>query len=1481
MQVFLSHQSNFFQMLAYSQLSLKNSRQFFSSEICSNINVGNKLIGYCLKESFLSSRVQSGSVTHSPGNQVHYTLYATKAQDLQMNVTYQMADLPSFALFGLTQSLQLQNSNFSVYVPQQLAQGALVCFQCDVNASTTDFLFSASGQNISGLVMAPFKILVLDNSFTQFRLNGVNVGGVLLNGSGIDLSLVECNISGHITSQNVSGSIAAFVGIITVHASNVKVCANVGRFGQGSANAVGITDICNLCRDSIYAYGLCVKVLENSHYTNSKLVCLDSFYFDGEECSCPEGYVANGTSCVKILISVNNLITAQKAVNASILDLTSRTQELEVATVELKTLQQNCPAAISSLNLTVVDIKTQVDKILGLITNLTVQINCTNKGQQYVDGSCVDVNCQILGQKPVNGICQCTNTNAIVQNNICVCPQFSTLIGSVCTGPENSVLINGTFKCVGDLIMQAGVCSCPTAGAAFYNGACTCGVNGQNVSNTCSCPANSVLVSGVCTCNISGQTMKSGACACTTSGAFVNNGACTCGIDSLNISNTCSCPANSNLIGGKCTCSIAGYSVQAGACSCNTIGAFIKNGVCTCGVNSLNISNTCSCPANSVLESGVCICSVITGQIMQSVACVCSTAGAVAVNGACTCGVNGVNNSNVCSCPANSVLVGNACTCNVISGQTMVSGACACSTFGAFVSGSACTCGVNGLNNSNTCSCPANSVLVSGVCTCNVISGQTMKSGVCSCNTTGAFVSNGACTCGVDSLNMTNTCSCPASSSLVGGKCTCSITGQTVQAGACACFTSGAFVSNGACTCGTNSLNTSNVCSCPQNSNLVSGVCTCNISGQSMQSGACVCPSGQSLVNGVCSAAVIINGSDSTFQCSQSVYVTTFDIQTATNLLPTPLSFSQYQIFASSSVVTNAFIDISDNVYTTVNPLFQSQTSFTNIKIQIGTQTMTSGSILTPNTTTTLTINQMNILSKAGTTLTLSSWLNILVASSTNTKISTLLVNLNFAMSSGSITLINTASGSMNITGYVVLGNYQSTSMVAMISVIVSSGIVNISQVSFKPTVYNVGIKSSYLFGNITSNSFSVSNVAIVVGNSSYQQVLTSTSSTGSNQHSLGGIITNIFGSSKVTISNVISDCYQQISTSFLWNSGFIIGCGQSSSISVIITSVCMQQKITSSCQELFSFGLIGRNLGNSQLQQVIVTISVQGTQLQYVGLIGCNQGNSSLQQVIVTISAQGTYFYSFGLVGEQSSSSLYAEVVNARTIITLSNNTGSNVGALFGYQAATNCSIQNASVFNSSIISQYQVGGLIGYFQYYSNNSNISVQNSTVSQSNISGSSSGVGGLIGICSYGQYDRNSNISIQNSTVQQSNISGLNNVGGFIGYQNTFVAPSSSYTTANASTLLIQNSNIFQNNISGSQVGGFIGNSTNYKTTITGCKIQQVRITAINSYVGIVLGYNTVLNTFTFSSSSSIFNYINNVLQYDCATFSNAFTQIGC
>ncbi|CAL6081877.1 Hypothetical_protein [Hexamita inflata] len=542
----------------------------------------------------------------------------------------------------------------------------------------------------------------------------------------------------------------------------------------------------------------------------------------------------------------------------------------------------------------------------------------------------------------------------------------------------------------------------------------------------------------------------------------------------------------------------------------------------------------------------------------------------------------------------------------------------------------------------------------------------------------------------VQQINCTN-----SAGQFINGSCvqnSCTIQGQKQINGVCQCTNTYAVVQN-------------NVCVCPENSNAVNSVCTCIITGQTMQSGVCACPSGQPVVNNQCQVVVIINNTDNTFQCGQGVSVTTFDIQTVTNQLTTPLSFSQYQIFAATKTIQDAFIDISDNVYSTINPLFQSQKDFTNIKIQLATQTMTSGSILVPNTTTTLNINKMSIISKIGSSINVNQYVNILVATLSNTKICTLLVNLNFSMSSGSIALINTVSGAINITGYQVSGTYQCTNIVAMIALTISAT-GNISQVSFKPTVYNVGNCSSYLF-SAASAEFAVSNVAIVIGNSSNQQILSSISSSGSQYWQFGGIVTNILYSSKITISNVITDCYQQINTAQTFYSGFLVGYGQQTSSSITVTNLCQQQKFTSS-QNIYYFGLIGYTLSNTSLNQVNTRTVISTSYLYYTGNI-------------------------------------------------------------FGYLNAVNIQIQNVSIVGCNISS---------------------------------------------------------------------------------------------------------------LSGSQIGGFIGSSYNSVVKITSSQIQQVRITA-SSNIGIVLGYNGGSNSFIFSNSSSIFNYINNVLQYDCPLFSNAFKQIGC
>ncbi|CAL6095187.1 Conserved_hypothetical protein [Hexamita inflata] len=365
------------------------------------------------------------------------------------------------------------------------------------------------------------------------------------------------------------------------------------------------------------------------------------------------------------------------------------------------------------------------------------------------------------------------------------------------------------------------------------------------------------------------------------------------------------------------------------------------------------------------------------------------------------------------------------------------------------------------------------------------VQGQININGTCQCANANAVVQNNTCVCPKFSTLLGSVCTCPDNSKLIQDVCTCINQEQTIQQGICSCSTAGALVVNGFCSCGVDAYNISNTCGCPSNSNLINGICTCSIIGQTIQSGECICPSGQTVASGSCQTVIFINSSD-IFQCSQSVFITSFDIQAITNQLATPLSFGQYQIFASSNIITNAFIDICDNVIysTSINPLFQSQNSFTNIKIQFGVQVVTSGSILTPATSV-LKIVQMNIISKTGSQIYVSSFINIIAASSQNSSINKLLVNLSFSRSSGNITLINTVT-CLNITGYQILGAIQSTNTVAMISLNLNSTTI-INNVCFKPTVFTVGNCSSYLFNSVNSVFLTLSDIGIIIGDSSNQ----------------------------------------------------------------------------------------------------------------------------------------------------------------------------------------------------------------------------------------------------------------------------------------------------------------------------------------------------------------------------------------------------------
>ncbi|CAL6000821.1 Hypothetical_protein [Hexamita inflata] len=551
--------------------------------------------------------------------------------------------------------------------------------------------------------------------------------------------------------------------------------------------------------------------------------------------------------------------------------------------------------------------------------------------------------------------------------------------------------------------------------------------------------------------------------------------------------------------------------------------------------------------------------------------------------------------------------------------------------------------------------------------------------------------------------------------------------------------------------------------------------------------------------NDYCVSNYNIACTDNQMSCSQKIFVALFDEQLVSYQVISSSNFSSGYVFDTSSAINNAFINVSDYVYTSVfNPLFQQQNSFTNLMIQFGVQTLNSGSFVLSSSSV-VTVNQMNILSKPGSQLIVAAdqQLNLLTSLSIRTKIYKMLVNLSFAPSSGNITLISNINGVINITGYQVLGVYNSTQTVAMIGFSIKAD-ANLNHINFKPSAYNVGNRSSYLFSDAGSNKsvLVINNIAVILVNKTNYLLLGSIHSTQINCYVFGGIIAQ--NNAHVSVNNAIFDSYQHFTTEYVQDSGFLFG--QSDRYSnVVISNACIQQNTTSTTLKCSAFGLIGDGPGKITLYNAQITFSVQGA-----------------------------YLWCFGIIGVQSSSQMYAEVINVLASVYLSSSSGSLTGSIVGGVASDNFTIENVTVLKSNIFTNSkQVGGFVG------------------------------------------QQLSNLTVVNSTISESNISGFESVGSFIG---EIVQQTKANVTISGSKIL--KAIVFGSNA----VGGFVGQC---KSTLhlTNSMIQLTRIFSPGFNFGIVVGDN--IGTQTINGSSSASNYINNALNNDCPVLSNIWSVAGC
>ncbi|CAL6038852.1 Conserved_hypothetical protein [Hexamita inflata] len=311
----------------------------------------------------------------------------------------------------------------------------------------------------------------------------------------------------------------------------------------------------------------------------------------------------------------------------------------------------------------------------------------------------------------------------------------------------------------------------------------------------------------------------------------------------------------------------------------------------------------------------------------------------------------------------------------------------------------------------------------------------------------------------------------------------------------------------------------------------------------------------------------------------------------------------------------------------------------------------------------------------------------------------------------------------------------------------------------------------------------------------------------------------------------------------------------------------------------------------------------------------------------IATFFIQAAFLRNFGIIGFQDFQSLYSEIRNIGAymnvqIINVQNVTDS-LSVVFGVHNSYNGTIYNASMVGCNISNIYtNAGSLIGLQQ----NSSVLIVNTTILQTNITGLNA-VGGLLGY----QYI-NSVLTVNNSSIVITNIFGIGNgIGGIVGSGYS----SGSFKLYNLSlsqiiikgkvqvggycgvlykdsNILIYNSSITNVNISDqNSAGGVIGWIDSANLTIIDSSVSLVSIVTTSAYNGGVVGNlqkgniqitNSILKTikqtfkgsekgfissvsggakFIITTSSATGIFFNNVVQPDCASLTNTWSNRQC
>ncbi|CAL5999026.1 Hypothetical_protein [Hexamita inflata] len=612
------------------------------------------------------------------------------------------------------------------------------------------------------------------------------------------------------------------------------------------------------------------------------------------------------------------------------------------------------------------------------------------------------------------------------------------------------------------------------------------------------------------------------------------------------------------------------------------------------------------------------------------------------------------------------------------------------------------------------------------------------------------------------------------------------------------------------------------------------------------------------------------------FQCQQHLYTfKTFDTPTVTDTIQSS-NFTSGFVFSHTNI-QNAFIDILS--IGTQFTLFQSQSVFYNIKIQLSDSVFGTGAILSPNQQ--LIINQMSFVSSIGKYLTVNSgsMLSILQQTTTSANITNLLLNITMnSASTGCFNLFNSVNGKLFIKGYLIDGIYTSQNSLTfgVYNVKVNSN-VNLQYIHVQPQQFYIGNQSSYILSLINCSEIQIAHISVNIGRISLSNTLTIITTSITNNFNFGGLIC-YQNSTTTTIFDVTLLIYEQILTIFINNSGLLIG--QSfQSYQTQIQSICISFTISSQeTSQFFRFGMIGYANGILEINKVNSIQSYLsgkfleiGSILGYVDGILSNFLNIKLQidiennQGYYTGALAGTLYSDFqtiqnitilqsvitgeeqnGLITSTSKKlNIYQLIILSSTVNTKNKSdsfSGSIAGQTFDEVSILQCYLYNISIVSQSLGGRWAIsGGLLGDTHDFSTSIlNVKIHIADIQAFGSTSSIISSGGIIA-CQY-----SSNITISNVQIQDSNLSAYNDkfdilCAGFL-------------SSVGSNNISIQNSQLTTVRVSGNQ--------------------------AISSQFGIITS-NVAGSTFSFSNVTTTgTNSINGAVIANCPNVI-APSQSGC